>query len=98
MNAAIDPKYCACYSTTSNDGMIVPVLCRAHEDDLQRKLSGFGYSVPKYQRYFATEQDARDRAKIIYSKWPGEAYSTSCTIIPISRWFLLRAWWAASAD
>lgn len=95
---AIDPRTCQCYSTTDNSGVIHPALCQAHRDEFHQLLGGFHWVLPKYQRYFDTEADARDRAKIIYDRWPSEGYGTTVSIIPISRWWLVRANWSSSCE
>lgn len=93
-----DPILCHCYSTSDDNGVLHPVLCQLHRDEFHQALGGFHWVTIKYQRYFASEQDAKDRAKIIRDRWPSEAYGTTVSIIPISRWWLVRADWSESAD
>jgi hypothetical protein len=94
----VSPLDCTCWSTTDNDLHIHPALCQAHRDELHQALGAFHWVTPKYQRYFATEADAKDRAKIITDRWPGEGYGTIVSIIPISRWWLVRANWSNSCE
>ncbi len=51
----------------------------------------------RYQRYFDSEQDAKDWRSILQSMYPPEGYGTSVSIIPVSKWFLVAASWS-SAD
>jgi hypothetical protein len=93
-----DPLLCTCYSITDNNGVLHPVLCQMHRDDLHQLLGGFHWVEPKYQRYFETERDALDRARIILDRWPSEGYGTTVPIFHISRWWLLRANWSSSCE
>lgn len=89
---------CQCYATTDSGGVIHPVLCKAHAKELADKLGPFAWVSVKYQRYFDTEQDAIDRGRIIDRRWPPQGYSTLWHIIPVSRWFLIRADWSDSCE
>lgn len=93
-----DPRSCACYSTTDENGVIHPVLCQAHRDEFHQALGGFHWVAVKYSRYFATEQDANDRVRIIRDRWPAEGYGTTATVLQISRWWLVRANWSSSCE
>lgn len=93
-----DPRSCQCYSVSDRNGEIHPVLCQAHKDELHQTLGGFHWVGARFQRYFETESDAQCRAKIIRDRWPSEGYGTTVSIIPISRWWLVRANWSDSCD
>ena len=92
------PDSCPCFSTTDENCVLHPVLCQKHRDEFHQTLGGFHWVLPRYQRYFETEQDANDRAKIIRDRWPSEGYGTTVAILHIGRWWLVRAHWSDSAD
>lgn len=85
---------CSCYSRTENDGVIYPVFCREHQIVANKAI---GHITHRYLRYFDTEGDAKDRAKIIRDRYPSEGYGTTVSIYQISRWWLVAASWG-SAD
>lgn len=88
---------CACYSTTDHaTGILTVKCCPNHNGVAEKARYDFG-SYPKYERWFASEADARGRADIIYNQYPGEAYGTRTKIAPVGDWFMLLAWWG-SAD
>ena len=93
-----DPILCTCYSTSDDNGVIFPVLCQQHRDEHRKQLGPFHWVSVKYQRYFASEEDAKDRARIIRDRWPSAGYGTTVSIIPISRWWLVRADWSDSCE
>lgn len=85
---------CSCYSITKNDGVIYPVLCSAHQREYQAAVDN---RIWRYQRYFETESDARDRKRILERMYPHEGYGTEVYVRPVGRWFLVLASWG-SAD
>jgi hypothetical protein len=92
-----DARHCKCYALKATDGTIRPVFCMGHAQ-VDREARAKLYSQPKYERYFDTEQDAMDRHRIIHDRWPGEGYGTTVHISPVSRWYLVQAWWADSCE
>lgn len=86
---------CQCYSVSDNNGEIRPVLCDEHTREFDA-LVPWRVSA-KYERWFATEQDAADRERIIRNQYPSEGYGTRVNTYPVSRWHLVRADWG-SAD
>lgn len=88
---------CQCYSTTDNNGVIHPVLCAAHELDFKQREGAYSSITWKYKRYFNTEQDARDRVKIIQKQYPAAGYGTMIAVTKAGKWSLVRATWG-SAD
>lgn len=94
-----DPKpICACYAIQDNNGVLRPVLCARHTEELYQALGPSRWRIPKYERWFDKQGDATDRQKIIYDRWPGEGYGTSVTITPVSHYFLVRGSWSDSCD
>lgn len=90
------PSICKCYSVTDNDGIIRPVFCHDHSLDYSKITNAYGF-IPKYSRFFNSEEDAKDTLRWIKAKYPSEGYGTSTYLDAISHWWLVRAWWG-SAD
>lgn len=94
-NYGEDQFKCTCYHTTDNDGVIHPVLCEEHQ--AEKDAVAWRQST-KYSRFFASHEDAKDRAKIIMNEWPAAGYGTIATIDQVGRWWWVQAWWAENCD